>query len=172
MTEGPTNQSERWDDDRDQLRKSIEEALRKSKEADDLIKKFIKQYDQSTPEQQRALKQDPETVARVDELFEQAVSNARHAQTLIERYERQNEIERMRLANINAKFQALPETARPMHFSVGEKVGFPLSEESKQLTEWEIVRAEKGHYLLERQSEGGISRAFFSEEEVLKHNRG
>jgi hypothetical protein len=68
------------------------------------------------------------------------------------------------------KVGALPEIDRALRFSVGENVKLPKAADNPELAEWTIIRAEKGHYLLERWEPGSLVHAFGSEDEILKHN--
>lgn len=72
---------------------------------------------------------------------------------------------------IVAKFNALPQSDEALKFAVGDTVKFPESDSTSKLMEWIVVRAEKGHYLLERPRNGGnYVHVLCSQEELLQHN--
>jgi hypothetical protein len=72
---------------------------------------------------------------------------------------------------LERKFDALHEAPGPMRFSVGDRVKIPPTERSATAVDWEVVRAEKKHYLLERLAETGlVDHVFCSEDELSPHN--
>jgi hypothetical protein len=75
-------------------------------------------------------------------------------------------------APLQAMFDALPDVEDAPRFVVGETVLFPLGQSSREPAEWQVVRAEKMHYLLERGSEKDrFDHVFCSEEELLEFNK-
>jgi len=78
---------------------------------------------------------------------------------------------RAHFAPIEAKFAALPDDHGPPLFSVGETVKFPAEQDNNELCEWQVVRTEKRHYLLERPAGNNLyHHVFCSEEELIQRN--
>ena len=91
---------------------------------------------------------------------------------------RQNFAEEYRRAKgifgpIEARFASQPDSKEPDIFHDGQHIVFLSHEGSQQIVDWEIVRAEKHLYLLERKAaDNEYSHALCTEEELLVYNTG
>ena len=77
-----------------------------------------------------------------------------------------------RFGSIDAQFDALPQTNEDARHKPGEQVIFPGPENSNgELLRWQVVRAEKGHYLLERKTgDNKFDHVLCSEDELTEYN--
>jgi hypothetical protein len=72
---------------------------------------------------------------------------------------------------VNQIFRDIPDSDPGVLFVLGTTVEFPRSEKGNEISQWEIVSAEKGHYLLETQTKNTLfDHVVFSEEELLRYN--
>src|ERR1700733_2415335 len=77
-----------------------------------------------------------------------------------------------RFGPIEAQFDALSDTDEQTRHKIGELVIFPSAENTNDRLQWRVVRAEKRHYLLERQTdETKFCHAFCSEDELSQYNK-